>query len=152
MSEMRGEGNARRWLVACIAVLLASVAPTAYGANEPAPPGCSPNDHPEVGLQGDVPKSEQETGAAEQGYNCGLALVGHVNLTNENRQTTNANMAWSGNCAYVAGSGGLFNRATPNATQGVAVVDVSDPANPAHVSTLTDGRASQLTLETLHAV
>lgn len=136
----------------CVAVLAVGLVPSAVGADPGTAALCGPGDNPEPGLQGDVPKSAQQSGAAEAGYNCGLALVGHVNLTNGDRQTSNANMAWSGDCAYVSGDGGVFSRATPNATQGVAVVDVSDPQHPVHVTTLRETRASQLTLETLHAV
>src|SRR5439155_25008147 len=77
---------------------------------------CGNADLPEQGIQGDVPRVDQLNGRALQGYNCGVALVGHNSLGGRGG---NANMAWSGNCAYVAGAG-----------TGVAVVDVSDPAHP----------------------
>jgi hypothetical protein len=106
---------------------------------------CSPNDHPEAGLQGDVPKAQQESGDAKTGYNCGLSLVGHAVLDGAasddhvtRNPTGNANMAWSGDCAYVSGDG-------------VAVIDVRNPRKPRHVRTL-HGAGSDATIETLHAV
>lgn len=115
-------------------------------------------------IQGDIPKSHQvQGGRAELGYNCGLSLVGHTRLNAKldpsnpapdaprRNETGNGNMAWAGDCAYVAGSGAVFGNPTPNPANGVAVVDVSDPANPVHVRTLTT-RGSASAMETLHAV
>jgi hypothetical protein len=124
--------------------------------NEPVAHGqaglCGPGDLPETGIQGDVPKADQDSGRAEQGYNCGLSLVGHAVLDADGRTPTgNANMAWAGDCAYVAGRGTLFGDPQPTPGDGVAVVDVSDPTNPVHVRTLrTPGAVA--TSETLHAV
>jgi hypothetical protein len=98
-------------------------------------PECGPDDRPETGIQGDVPLADQLSGRARQGYNCGLAVVGHDPLGGRG---ANANLAWSGTCAYVAGDG-------------VAVVDVSDPADPEQVGTLTTPGAVDA-FETVHAV
>ena len=147
-------------------------------AAEPAPPVCGPRDLPEgVGLdrepvaqlQGDVPVEHRVEGAdgrsrAEAGYNCGLALVGRATLDGgvldpegyERNPSDNANMAWSGNCAYVSGPGTTFGPAEYDPAEddpnGVAVVDVSDPRNPVHVRTLMGTAASTQTSETLFAV
>jgi hypothetical protein len=126
--------------------------------NEACVPGAA--DRPEPGIQGDVPKSAQDSGDAQGGYNCGLALVGHTTLdgtdpdTGEARDTANANMAWSGDCAYVSGAGSLFGDPPAEAEgdgKGVAVVDVSDPEHPVHVRTLRTPGALN-TSETIHAV
>src|SRR4051812_26035585 len=98
---------------------------------------CGRRDLPETGLQGDQPRRDQLSGRAEKGYNCGVALVGHTDLGG---RTGNANMAWAGNCAYVAGAG-----------TGIAVVDVSNPRAPKFVATLHGG-GSDFTLETLNAI
>ena len=113
---------------------------------------CGANDRPEPGIQGDVPKAEQDANRASGGYNCGLALVGHTTLGGDGRSATgNANMAWSGDCAYVAGPGAVFGPPDPAPGAGVAVVDVSDPTQPKHVRTLRS-KGSTSTLETIHAV
>ncbi|MGH2685065.1 MAG: LVIVD repeat-containing protein [Actinomycetota bacterium] len=113
---------------------------------------CAAKDRPEPGIQGDVPKAEQDANRAYGGYNCGLALVGHTALGAGGRPPTgNANMAWSGSCAYVSGRGAVFGPPSPGPTEGVAVVDVSNPRQPRHVETLRTPGA-KATLETLHAV
>ena len=97
---------------------------------------CGPDDLPETGIQGDVPRVDQLDGRALRGYNCGVDLVGHTDL---GARGGNANMAWSGNCAYVAGEG-----------DGIAVVNVSNPRKPKQVGTLL-GAGSDLTIETIAA-
>ena len=121
---------------------------------------CGEDDLPEGEIQGHVPAADQSgrdpvTGRtrAEQGYNCGLALVGAVRL-DVDRAPTNANMASAGNCAYVAGDGGTVVPQTPvrpPAGGGVAVVQVSPTGQPSHVATLRHPGAIAV-LETLHAV
>jgi hypothetical protein len=101
---------------------------------EAAAPRCGPRDLPETGLQGEVPLADQLSGRAQRGYNCGLALVGHVALPG-----ASANMAWAGRCAFVATTG-----------SGITVVDVSNPAAP-RIATTLHGPGSDLTIETLAA-
>lgn len=132
----------RRWALAIVVGLLAPfLVPEgpAEAVPNPSPPAaalrCGARDQPETGIRGDVPLVDQLSGRAEEGYNCGLAPVGYSSL---GARGGNANMAWSGDCAYVAGAG-------------VAVVDVSDPRRPRHVRTLRTG-GSTATAETLHAV
>src|SRR5262249_5144408 len=96
--------------------------------------GCGKLDLPETGLQGEVPPADQVSGRAAHGYNCGLALVGHVSLSG-----ASANMAWAGHCAYVASTG-----------SGINVVDVADPQHPA-VTTTLHGPGSDLSIETIAA-
>jgi len=122
-----------------IAVAMAVAAGLSFGVG-PSPEadaaaGCGPLDRPETGIPGDVPLADQISGRADEGYSCGLSLVGHSSLGGRGG---NANMAWAGHCAYVSGDG-------------IAVIDVSDPQHPVHVRTL-HGAGSDATLETLHAV
>src|SRR5437763_609402 len=119
---------------------------------------CGLNDLPEEGIQGDVSKADQDSRRAEKGYNCGLALVGHATLDHGGRPATgNANMAWAGNCAYVAGPGGGIAPqmyTPPPPANGVAVVDVSNSAHPKHVATLhgPDNPGANAVSETINAV
>jgi hypothetical protein len=129
-----------------MAVVLGAEVPTVR-AQEPATGAtavCGARDLPETGLQGDIPLADQLSGRAFDGYNCGLALVGYNSL---GQRGGNANMAWAGRCAFVAG------------VNGVAVVDVSDPSAPRMITTLHGGGAassvlggSDQTLETIAAV
>lgn len=146
----------RTLLAAVAAVSMLGGVGTARAEEDPSSAArhelCGVEDLPETGLQGDVPKADQASGRAELGYNCGLALVGHTTLDADGRAPGgNANMAWAGSCAYVSGPGAVFGRDDPAATQGVAVVDVTDPAAPQHVRTLRGPGASSA-METIHAV
>jgi len=115
---------------------------------------CGALDHPETATQGLVPQADQDSGEARTGYNCGLALIGHATLDHDRVPTGNANMAWAGDCAYVAGPTDAVPPDVPTPAPtggGIAVVDVHDPAHPMHVRTLRDpgGLASS---ETINAV
>jgi hypothetical protein len=83
---------------------------------------CHPDDRPETGLQGRVPREDLASGRAGQGYSCNLEVVGHFPTP-----------AWASfdtyeDCAYVAREVGAG---------GVVVLDVSDPRNPVPTDTLT---------------
>ncbi len=127
----------RRAALALVLVAgLLQVAPRAQGAaTTAAGPKCGALDLPETGVQGSVPRVDQVTGRAKQGYNCGVSLVGHVRLSDTSE---NANMAWASHCAYVASA------------HGVAVVDVSDPRHPRQTETL-HGTGVNFSLETITA-
>jgi hypothetical protein len=120
---------------------------------------CGQKDLKEGSIQGDVPKADQDSGRAQKGYNCGLELLGHTQLlkdaTGKSRAAGNANMAWAGNCAYVAGSAGApvvpQTKANPPANAGVAVISVTDDGTPTFLSTLRSPGALA-TSETLNAV
>lgn len=117
---------------------------------------CGRDDLPEGAIQGHVPKADQESRRAEQGYNCGLALAGHTPLNFDGRPNVNANMAWAGRCAYVTGAGGAaLVRARPDLATppgaGVAVVSVSPSGNPTHVDNLRHPGAVAA-VEAIHAV
>jgi hypothetical protein len=121
-----------------VALALLFVAGVVAGPSAPSTAasasGCGPLDLPETGLQGEVPLRDQLSGRAAHGYNCGLALVGHVALSG-----AAANLAWAGHCAYVASTG-----------SGINVVDVGDPQHP-KVTTTLHGPGSDLSIETIAA-
>ena len=124
---MQGRRPGRRWAVVLVVGLLAPFLVSAAPARRPAggatEAACGAKDLPETATAGDVPLADQLSGRADHGYNCGLALVGYSSL---GRRGGNANMAWSGDCAYIAGDG-------------VAIVDVHDPTHPRQVGTLHSG-------------
>ena len=83
-----------RW-AAVVALAGTVVATTGYAAHaqwDSTPIGgvvtdtnyhCGSHDKPEGVIQGDVPRADITSGRARQGYNCGLALVGHTKLDND---------------------------------------------------------------------
>ncbi len=105
---------------------------------------CGKNDLPEGPIQGDVPKADQDSGRAQQGYNCGLAFLGYTPLDFDGRPNSNANMAWAGHCAYVAGFAGVSvapqSKPNPPPGAGVAVVSVSAVTTPDGRSILVVGQ------------
>ena len=134
---MRGSRAKLVGVSLAVAVLLGGLTPALQAgqtADSRSPAVCGPKDTPETGIQGDVPKADQQDGRAEQGYNCGLAVVGHNDLGGD----PSSSLAWSGNCAYVQSRGARV----------VHVIDVSDPTAPRLATDLPTGGAS----ENLHAV
>jgi len=128
------------WVAVAVAALLAScVVPglppgAGHGGadGDRSPARCGREDTPETSIQGDVPLADQQSGRAEQGYNCGLALVGYNDLGGQG----GGDLAWSGDCAYVKSPGSI------------KVVDVRDPASPTVVGALPINVMS----ENIHAV
>ena len=144
-------GTKRRTVtVMCtVAALVAVASPRALAEWDPRPIRgvelsqhyqCGRDDLPEGPIQGHVPRADQQSRRAEQGYNCGLAAVGHTALNRGGRPGDNANMAWAGRCAYVAGFDGtpVAPQSTPRPPpgSGVAVVSVSLDGTPRHVANL----------------
>ncbi len=163
-SDMRRVGA-----LAAVVAIMCSLPVLDARAAPGGPPRCGKHDLPEgVGLdglptpqlQGDVPLAHRtETDGlsrAEAGYNCGLALVAREVLDADGRNPTgNANMATASHCAYVAGPGTTFGPAQYDEADdagGVAVVDVSNPADPEHIMTLKGSGGTSLVSETLYAV
>jgi hypothetical protein len=157
---MRGRGWKLGLVVALVAVGLVAPVARAWDTSPLTTPvvdsfhRCGADDLPEGAIQGDVPKADQDSGRAQQGYNCGLALLGHSALDLGGRPSANANIAWAGRCAYVASSDGIDLQGgdpTPSPASGVAVVSVSEDGVPTQVATLRT-RGSVAAAETLHAV
>src|SRR4051812_33269531 len=116
---------------------------------------CGSDDLPEGAIQGDVPKADQDSRRAEQGYNCGLELLGFTALDKDGRPNQNANMAWAGNCAYVSGSAGVSiapqSKPNPPPGAGIAVVSVTPDGIPTQVGVMRNPGALA-TAETINAV
>jgi hypothetical protein len=120
-------------------------------ADTPADPNkspalCSSGDTPETGMQGDVPKADQDSGRADAGYNCGLSLISEVPaFTGGKGPLSGGTTQGSGHCVYIRTPAG-------DATV-IRAYDVSDPAHPtqtAEVPTFTPAHGS--TTETMRAV
>jgi hypothetical protein len=136
--------NLKSFLFAISALMLTGSHPVSVIA-------ASTPDNPEPGKQGETIAGEEHVLARP--YSMGVDVVGHATLDN---RIGNLDMAWSGRCAYVssgitfASNGGL--QFTPHdATSGVAVIDVGNPAAPRLVRYLQDKGSIDAT-ETLHAV
>jgi hypothetical protein len=91
--------------------------------DHPATLACGTDDTPETGIQGDVPREDQDSGRAAAGYNCGLSLVAEL-------PASGATQGYD-HCAYV--------RVEPNR---IVVFDISDPLNPTEVTTLSPAGSS----------
>ena len=161
---MRGTARGRWAVVGTVVALVAVSSPQALAEWDPRllrgvelgqRYQCGDKDLPEGPIQGHVPKADQESRRAEQGYNCGLAVVGHTALTQGGRAGDNANMAWAGRCAYVASFDGtaVIPQTTPRPSpgSGVAVVSVSPDGTPRHVANLRRP-GGILSAEAVHAV
>jgi hypothetical protein len=105
----------------------------------PATPkaSCGPGSLPEPGIQGRVPKSEVDSGAAAKGYHCNVKVVGHSGETGGFKVLRYVDKAGH-ECAYYDTTL-LYPTNTFNlslAPTGVAVLDMSDPAKPVRTASL----------------
>lgn len=99
-----------------VGLLAVGVMPVQAAEHERSPALCGDLDTPETGMQGDIPREDQDSGRAAQGYNCGLTLLGEL--------PGGGDVQGAGHCAYVRSSGII------------RVIDVSDPENPRQVGTV----------------
>jgi len=91
---------------------------------------CGPNDHPETGLQGQVPAALRAAGF--KGFNCNLELIGQSRGDGANWQTAEFRDE-DHVCAYHGTSFSTANRTH----LGVPTIDVTDPRNPTPAGYLT---------------
>src|SRR3989442_861890 len=92
---------------------------------------CGPNDHPETGLQGQVPAALRAAGF--KGFNCNLELIGQSKGDGANWQTAEFRDGQSRICAY---HGTAFT--TLNRTHlGVPVIDITNENAPTPSGYLT---------------
>lgn len=91
---------------------------------------CGPGAMPEPGLQGDVPAADRSSGRSAQGYRCNMTFVG--GYVGRGAGITSATFE---HCSY---TGSFFPGNILGPSQGVQVLDVSDPTNPVVTATLTE--------------
>lgn len=122
-----GQGQGSRLTVggpSLPAVSASRATPTSYG-------DCGPGAILETGVQGQVPKADQDSGRSKQGYRCNLRLVGKNDVQDRG---ANFQLGWYKNCAYVGIVGNQPSQGPasppPHPLEGVAVVDVSNPKSP----------------------
>jgi hypothetical protein len=92
---------------------------------------CGSADRPETGLQGQVPAALRSAGFG--GFSCNLELVGQNRGDGGNWQATQFRDKSGHKCAY---HGTAFTTAGRTQT-GVRVLDVTTPANPTYLASLT---------------
>jgi hypothetical protein len=102
------------------------------GAATPQAVGdCGPDALPETGLQGQVPRADQDSGRSKLGYRCNVRLVGSNEIESRG---ANFSLAWYRDCAYVGlvGTRDSQEPAEPpnDRLEGFAVLDASDAAHP----------------------
>jgi hypothetical protein len=124
----------------CSVALTAFFANVSYGADEhdggaiplTVPKAeCGENDHPETGLQGQVPAALRAAGFT--GFNCNLKLIGQSRGDGANWQSAEFKDTMGHTCGY---HGTAFT--TANRTNlGVPVVDLTNPDHPTPTGYLT---------------
>jgi len=92
---------------------------------------CGPGDHPESGLQGQVPAHLRASGFP--GFNCNLQLIGQSRGDGANWQSAEFKDRAGHTCAYHGTSFSTVNRTHV----GVPVVDLTNPSNPTPTGYLT---------------
>src|SRR3989441_2002733 len=92
---------------------------------------CGPNDHPETGLQGQVPAPLRAAGF--KGFNCNLELIGQSKGDGANWQSAEYSTGNSKVCAYHGTSFSTVNRTHI----GVPVIDITNPSAPPPTGYLT---------------
>jgi hypothetical protein len=129
-----------RRTAALVTVALALVAPASAGSVVPPPTpraDCGPGSRPEPGMQGRVPAEVVASGGADNGFTCNTKVVGHEGLSGGFRVHRFVDKAGH-ECAYYDTTL-LFPLNAQNLGDqptGVAVLDMSDPANPKRTTTL----------------
>lgn len=137
----------RRFAAALTVAVLAAAAlvpVTAAPGHGASPARCGPDDVPETGLQGQVPRAEQEAGF--EGFRCGMRLLGQHTV---NDRGGNHQLATLGDCAYL-GTTALLGANPAYPDTGIAVIDASKPQEPELLRILRHPGSIDAT-EALHA-
>ncbi len=121
-------------------------APRALPAQQPPEPAevptprateCSPGSRPEPGMQGRLAKEDVDAGRADEGYRCNMTVVGKTGSTGGFRVHRYIDKQGR-ECAYYDTTLLFPTNATSFSLEptGVAVLDMTDPANPVRTATL----------------
>jgi hypothetical protein len=112
---------------------------------EPVPPvaqaHCQASDHPETGLQGEVPMADRLDGRAALGYNCNLTQLANFGSTAADPTQSNlaggAPLVSYGRCLYEAVGTGVGPQTYGDQTdKPVVILDMSNPSHPVPVGSL----------------
>ena len=104
----------------------------------PRPPSCGTSDAPETALQGQVPAAMRQAGFG--GFSCNLKLVSQLQGEGASWSSATYTDKKGQTCFYHATMGSpAFNNpaAPPRVNPGVPVINITDPAHPVRVSSLT---------------
>ncbi|MFT4064077.1 hypothetical protein [Paraburkholderia sp.] len=105
----------------------------------PRVPGCASGDTPETALQGQVPAALRQAGFG--GFNCNLKLVSQLQGEGASWSAATYSDRKGQTCFYHATMGAtpVFNNpaAPARVNPGVPVIDITNPARPVRVSSLT---------------
>src|SRR2546428_8620013 len=100
---------------------------------------CGPHDHPETGLQGQVPAALRAAGF--KGFNCNLELIGQDKGDGANWQSTEFRNGHARVCAYHGTASPTRSLPGRNpANFGVSVIDITNPSAPTttgHLQTIS---------------
>lgn len=96
---------------------------------------CGSGDHPETGLQGQVPAALRAAGF--NGFNCNLELVGQSRGDGANWQATEFKQRHGSNIEHICAYHGTAATTAGRTHLGVPVVDITNPANPTPTAYLT---------------
>jgi hypothetical protein len=94
-----------------------------------APANCGAGSQPENGVQGQVPLADRQSGRSKQGYRCNMELVGQY----QGEGSSWVNPSYK-HCAYMATT---FSGIGRKVSEGVQVIDASDPSKPVLSTNLT---------------
>lgn len=111
------------------------------GASFVEPAQCGAGSVPETGIQGQVSLADRESGRSKQGYKCNMELVGQY----QGEGSTWVNPSYK-TCSYM---GTTFTGIPNKVSQGVQVIDASNPSNPTLSTNLTSPAFLQSPWESL---
>jgi hypothetical protein len=123
-------------IVACVAIALLVFPRAALAENATPQAECGPGALPETDVQGRVPTADYDNGRTAQGYQCNAEQVGHEGDSGGFRVHRYVDGAGH-ECAYYDTTLLVGTQVLLGPNVGVAVLDMTDPANPVRTTTLS---------------